>query len=851
MQQLAPVNMWGNIFFVPATHFTRDIVRIVASQNNTNITQIGGILRPDVPGTQPSLDALQAGQFVELEIGSAGCYIQADKPIGVCSFISNCDLTANPVQCWIPAIEQTVFRAQIAPFVPNLTYLEKHYALICSPTDAKDSTKVSVGGTPFTDLTGGSWIDNAEANMSFYITQLNEDTVPYIFTNQKGLIVLCYASGNPVSSYYYPAGFATRNLDAAFYVSDIHYQELDAEFFCDNNFQFRAEVENMGIEINSLKWYLNNTEETSAQNLYVWNKTLVGGNYTIKLVVYPNIGEPRIMEGNLHVNPHITATPVPEIGGTVNIADTCIKIGAQLTLIATPAPDYVFVNWTNGATVMGTNETLTVTVAEDLNLNANFKSNIPNIVLITLTPNPAKGGIVFGGGEYTVNDTVTITATANTGYHFVNWTEGGTEVYTEASSTFTAAEDRVLIANFEMIPPDIVFITLIANPTGGGVASGGGEYTIGDSVTITATANSGYRFVNWTEGGTEVYTEASSTFTAAEDRVLMANFEIIPPDIVFITLIANPTEGGTVSGSGEYAIEDSITITATANTDYRFVNWTEGEMQISIDSVFTFTATESRNLTANFAKIVCIEITVNNDEYGKIREGIEKDCYNEGDTIIIEAIPKDCYRFKNWSINGMPPMDSTDNPYMLIATEAIILTAHFYALDFDTYTHIFWNNTFMLDRKKLADDGYEVTGCKWFKDGVEETDTRTVNEFSYSLGPKATDLFDFETATYKWQIHAKNYGNLCSSNKSMENPAPGINNSTDNLFVYPNPVFSGVVLTITGTENDTPIFVYNTLGICVGNYLAKEEVTTITLELPSGIYWIKNGVKTAKTVIVK
>ena len=43
---------------------------------------------------------------------------------------------------------------------------------------------------------------------------------------------------------------------------------------------------------------------------------------------------------------------------------------------------------------------------------------------------------------------MTVTATPATGYHFVNWTENGTEVSTEATFTFNATVDRNLIAIF-------------------------------------------------------------------------------------------------------------------------------------------------------------------------------------------------------------------------------------------------------------------------------------------------------------------------------------------------------------------------------------------------------------------
>jgi len=102
----------------------------------------------------------------------------------------------------------------------------------------------------------------------------------------------------------------------------------------------------------------------------------------------------------------------------------------------------------------------------------------------------------------------------------VNWTEGGGEVSTSASYTFTASADRALVANFT---PRYT-ITTSANPVAGGNTSGGGTYNSGASVTVSATANAGYVFVNWTEGGGEVSTSASYTFTASADRALVANF---------------------------------------------------------------------------------------------------------------------------------------------------------------------------------------------------------------------------------------------------------------------------------------------------------------------------------------
>ena len=67
---------------------------------------------------------------------------------------------------------------------------------------------------------------------------------------------------------------------------------------------------------------------------------------------------------------------------------------------------------------------------------------------INVTANPAEGGTVEGGGTYEQGQSCTLTATANDGYTFINWTENDEVVSTEATYTFTVIGDRTLVANF-------------------------------------------------------------------------------------------------------------------------------------------------------------------------------------------------------------------------------------------------------------------------------------------------------------------------------------------------------------------------------------------------------------------
>jgi alpha/beta superfamily hydrolase len=67
-------------------------------------------------------------------------------------------------------------------------------------------------------------------------------------------------------------------------------------------------------------------------------------------------------------------------------------------------------------------------------------------------------------------------------------------------------------------------IATSASPVSGGTATGNGTYHSSSNVTVVATANAGYAFVNWTENGAPVSTLAGYSFSASASRTLVANF---------------------------------------------------------------------------------------------------------------------------------------------------------------------------------------------------------------------------------------------------------------------------------------------------------------------------------------
>ena len=307
MQQLSPVITWDKAFFVPVTVMGEEIVRIVASQDNTDITTlIGGTIRTGVPGARETLTDLQAGEFVELEIFNTGCYIEANNPIGVCSYMIRKTLPPNvfsiPAQTWIPGIKQTASNVLIAPFVNFVLQSAMHYALIISPTATRDNTKVSIGGAPSTNLSGGSWIENDTAKMSFYSMPLTDATNSYLFSNPHGIIILGYAVGAGIyTSYYYLAGSSMRNMSATFTANNIPYYEMFGNMFCENDITLVADIEGIHPSAGSLKWYIDNVPQPQLTDLLTWNQNFATGNYEIKMEVRFEDNSTETYEGTLKV----------------------------------------------------------------------------------------------------------------------------------------------------------------------------------------------------------------------------------------------------------------------------------------------------------------------------------------------------------------------------------------------------------------------------------------------------------------------------------------------------------------------------------------------------------------------
>jgi len=616
----------------------------------------------------------------------------------------------------------------------------------------------------------------------------------------------------------------------------------------------------------------------------------------VRIVVTKPQRQPYIQDINVGGAPQsytISVSANPTNGGTVTGGGTYNQ-GASCTVTATAANGYTFTNWTEGGNVVSTNASYNFTVTGNRTLVANFQAQ-PQQYTISVSANPSNGGTVTGGGTYQQGQSCTVTATAANGYTFLRWTENGNQVSTNASYTFTVTGNRTLVAQFQAQPQNYT-ITVSANPTNGGTVTGGGTYQQGQSCTVTATPANGYTFLRWTENGNQVSTNASYTFTVTSNRTLVAQFQ---QQSYTISVSANPSNGGTVTGGGAFHYGDNCTVSATAANGYTFTNWTEGSNVVSTNASYSFTVTGNRTLVAHFtAQSYTITATAEPSNGGTVSGG---GTFNFGQSCTLTASPATNYTFINWTKNGQQV--STNATYTFSVTESATYVAHFQSQSFTVTTAVNPANsgtttgsgTYTYGQNctitATANTGYDFVN--WTENGIQVSTnssysfpvtsnhnfvanftlqtiriTTTVDpaeggtatgEGTYQYGDEVT--INVETnEDWAFQNWTEN-GVVVSEEKSFTFIATvnrdfvahllyteGVGEQGGQaLALYPNPVSDK--LTIEADEALGTVEVYNLMGALVYSQKNCDNKLEInTSDLPSGIYFIRlTNNKTSET----
>ena len=156
---------------------------------------------------------------------------------------------------------------------------------------------------------------------------------------------------------------------------------------------------------------------------------------------------------------------------------------------------------------------------------------------------------------------------------------------------------------------------------------------------------------------------------------------VVTDPVISYTLTVSSGTGGSVSSpGGSYNQGQSVSITATPDSEYVFVNWSNG----STDNPLSVTVNSNQTVTANFEKRK-YPLTVSITGSGTVSEeiissGKSTTEYNSGSVIRLTANPSDGWEFSGWSGS----VSGVDNPIELSVNEEKTITALFKASLFES-----------------------------------------------------------------------------------------------------------------------------------------------------------------------
>ena len=557
----------------------------------------------------------------------------------------------------------------------------------------------------------------------------------------------------------------------------------------------------------------------------------------------------------------VTASVSPSGAGTVNGTGT-YEAGSVIILTAEANPGYTFDHWNDGSTA----NPRSVTVNSNLNFTAYFNHNQ---YTITVNANPSNAGTVSGGGAYYYGDYATLTATPYSGYEFVGWNDGSSanphQVMVTGNATYTAT--------FSQSGSTYYTVSVYVSPTGAGTVSGAGTFPAGASTTLTATANSGYTFDHWNDGSTQ----NPRTVTVNNNMSFTAYFNA---QEYTITTNVTPDGSGTVTGGGTYTYGSTATLTATPNSGYEFLQWSDGDLQNPRIITVTGNATYTALFSNGSGDMYVLTVTANSPLLGHVFGG---GVYPAGSEVEISAYPTSYAHFVKWDDGN------TDNPRRVVVNSDLEFIAEFAASQNYTITvesadpergQAYGGGTFMegnvIEISAVAFEGYmfekwndgntqnprqitvtsNATYTAYFADNSVVTHTLQLicntSEGTVSgggvyvhgsvamIGAFPNDGYTFE----KWSDENTQNPRQIVVNEDMTLVAffkgTGVDEIEGNLYVvFPNPATESI--RIEGIETNTEVKIYSVLGelVKVVNVNGNEEISI--KDLASGLYMIRFG----------
>jgi uncharacterized repeat protein (TIGR02543 family) len=282
-------------------------------------------------------------------------------------------------------------------------------------------------------------------------------------------------------------------------------------------------------------WNMDVVEVNGVDFTNVWGNNMparIDGNYYI--YYQASVGWAHLeIDGQDDSDPPVTYTLTTSVTGqgSVSPANGTFDEGSNVTLTATAAAGWEFSGWSGDAA--GSSASTTITMNTNKSVTATFSET--QVISYPLTVNVVgQGSVTPNGGNFVAGTSVTLTATASSGYVFAGWSGAATGTSPSVSILMDAAKS--VTATFSEVQTET--FTLSTSTTGAqgsiSLSPAGGVYDAGTVVTVTAVAGSSSEFNSWS--GAITGSVNPQTIVMNSNKSVNADFIVIETQ-----LCENPT----------------------------------------------------------------------------------------------------------------------------------------------------------------------------------------------------------------------------------------------------------------------------------------------------------------------
>ena len=266
--------------------------------------------------------------------------------------------------------------------------------------------------------------------------------------------------------------------------------------------------------------------------------------------------------------------------------------------------------------------------------------------------------------SYKEGTSVTLTAVADAGYRFTSWSDGNKE----NPRTVVVNADMDLTAIFQDENLPLQYVLNVTAGVGGSVKKSPDKtlYDEGTVVTVTAVADEGYAFSQWSDGNTET----TRKVTMDKDYVLQATFNTLQPTDITEFAIKTSELNMTVTWKStapnfEVLIKDKddekVSKLIAENTA-KDENPNKFTYTVSKNGKYTVSVTPLDNAYQPVGASVSKEVTLRKTVYytlavlpsenGKASMPIGVEQYKSGEEVSLTPIADEGYVFDQWLVNG-------------------------------------------------------------------------------------------------------------------------------------------------------------------------------------------------------